>query len=96
MNDARPPQSPLADAAPLQTQPVTLSRRGFLTTLAATSAAGTHPGIASARTDPGPDVATYKPAFFEAAEWAFVRAATARLIPSDGDGPGAIEAGVPI
>lgn len=38
----------------------------------------------------------YEPAYFTADEWAFVRAACARLIPSDGDGPGAIEAHVPI
>lgn len=38
----------------------------------------------------------YKPTYFNPAEWAFVRAACARLIPSDGDGPGAIEAQVPV
>ncbi|MDA3858430.1 MAG: gluconate 2-dehydrogenase subunit 3 family protein [Roseovarius sp.] len=38
----------------------------------------------------------YAPEFFTSAEWAFVMAATARLIPSDGDGPGAIEARVPV
>ncbi len=38
----------------------------------------------------------YAPEFFTPAEWAFVMAATARLIPSDGDGPGAIEARVPV
>jgi len=37
----------------------------------------------------------YKPAFFTPAEWAFVRAACARLIPNDANGPGALEAGVP-
>ena len=37
----------------------------------------------------------YSPAFFHAEEWAFVKAAVARLIPSDDLGPGAIEAGVP-
>ena len=38
----------------------------------------------------------YKPEYFNAEEWAFVLAATARLIPSEGDGPGAIEAHVPV
>lgn len=38
----------------------------------------------------------YKPAYFNAAEWTFIRAACARLIPSEGDGPGAIEAQVPV
>lgn len=35
-------------------------------------------------------------AFFDAAEWAFVLAATGRIIPSDGDGPGALETRVPV
>ncbi|MFN4099712.1 MAG: gluconate 2-dehydrogenase subunit 3 family protein [Pararhodobacter sp.] len=38
----------------------------------------------------------YEREFLNPAEWAFVMAATARLIPSDGDGPGAIEARVPV
>ena len=38
---------------------------------------------------------TYAPSYFRAPEWEFVLAAVARLIPSDGPGPGAIEAGVP-
>jgi gluconate 2-dehydrogenase gamma chain len=37
----------------------------------------------------------YSPTFFSAEEWAFVRAAVGRLIPSEGPGPGGIEAGVP-
>jgi len=39
--------------------------------------------------------APYTPTYFNANEWAFIQAAVARLIPSDGEGPGAIEAGVP-
>jgi len=39
--------------------------------------------------------AAYKPRFFDAREWAFVQAATDRLIPADAEGPGALEAGVP-
>jgi len=38
----------------------------------------------------------YRPEYLNAAEWTFILAATARLIPSEGDGPGAIEARVPI
>lgn len=38
---------------------------------------------------------TYEPRFFTADEWAFVNAASARLIPNDGLGPGAVESGVP-
>lgn len=37
----------------------------------------------------------YEPQFFSAQEWAFVIAASARLIPKDAMGPGAVEAGVP-
>jgi gluconate 2-dehydrogenase gamma chain len=37
----------------------------------------------------------YQPSFFSAAEWAFVTAACARLIPADEVGPSAVEAGVP-
>lgn len=43
-----------------------------------------------------PPLETYHPTFFSAPEWAFVLAATARLIPSDGDGPGALETQVPV
>ena len=38
----------------------------------------------------------YKPVYLNPEEWAFVLAATARLIPSEGEGPGAIEAHVPV
>ncbi len=39
--------------------------------------------------------AAYNPVFFQPHEWFFVKAAVARLIPSDDLGPGALEAGVP-
>jgi gluconate 2-dehydrogenase gamma chain len=52
-------------------------------------------GLASAQT-PQAMLDDYTPAYFKADEWAFVRAACARLIPSEGDGPGAIEAQVPV
>ena len=38
----------------------------------------------------------YKPEFFAPAEWVFVMAAVARIIPSEGEGPGALEARVPV
>ncbi|MHC2621852.1 gluconate 2-dehydrogenase gamma chain [Bradyrhizobium huanghuaihaiense] len=38
----------------------------------------------------------YKPLYFSTTEWAFIRAACARLIPSEGEGPGALEARVPV
>lgn len=44
---------------------------------------------------PAPSGETYEPTYFTAEEWAFVNAAVARLIPSDEQGPGAVEAGAP-
>jgi gluconate 2-dehydrogenase gamma chain len=41
-------------------------------------------------------LARYAPLFFSAQEWRFIMAAVSRLIPSDGDGPGALETHVPI
>lgn len=49
----------------------------------------------SAAADNTPAVANYTPTFFTPAEWAFVNAACARLIPQDELGPGALELGVP-
>lgn len=37
----------------------------------------------------------YQPAYFLPAEWTFIQAAVARLIPADANGPSALEAGVP-
>jgi gluconate 2-dehydrogenase gamma chain len=53
------------------------------------SASVTPPSPATA-----PSVA-YQPVFFQPAEWVFLHAAVARLIPADENGPGALEAGVP-
>ena len=41
-------------------------------------------------------IAEYVPAVFSADEWAFVQAATSRLIPSEGEGPGAVQARVAV
>lgn len=43
-----------------------------------------------------PPLETYKPEFLSEAEWAFVTAACDRLIPSEGDGPGALDCRVPV
>jgi len=59
---------------------------------AAAGSAASEPSSASA---PAPQAAAWKPRFFDAREWAFVEAATERLIPADAEGPGALEAGVP-
>ncbi len=77
------------------------SRRDFLkgAALAAPLAAlsGSSPVTASevAPQTPTPAVNDYPPNFFTPAEWAFLNAACARLIPHDDNGPGAVEAGVP-
>lgn len=73
------------------------SRRGFLKATAAGLALSGLAASASAQeAPPPPPLEEYKPEYLTAEEWAFVMAATARLIPSDGDGPGAIEARVPV
>ena len=38
---------------------------------------------------------SYAPTYFNTAEWAFIHAAVGRLIPSEGAGPGGVDAGVP-
>lgn len=80
------------------------SRRDFLlksmTLIPAAVIGGSGVG---ALTAPAPAVAApntstqndYQPTFFTPEEWAFIRAAVARLIPADERGPGALEAGVP-
>ena len=42
-----------------------------------------------------PPAKPYQPTYFTETEWAFIVAATDRLIPSDEEGPGAVELGVP-
>lgn len=86
------------------------SRRGFLRTAialvpagalagcdhGARSASSEAPGTPTAAVPPSPALRPeYKPRFFDAREWAFVRAAVERLIPADAEGPGALEVGVP-
>jgi gluconate 2-dehydrogenase gamma chain len=51
-------------------------------------------GVAGCLPSPVPPK-PYNPVFFTGAEWDFVVAAVGRLIPSEGAGPGGIEAGVP-
>jgi gluconate 2-dehydrogenase gamma chain len=42
-----------------------------------------------------PAPSSYAPTYFNSAEWAFINAAVGRLIPSEGAGPGGVDAGVP-
>ncbi len=71
------------------------SRRAFLGGSAA-AAALTALSEAALAQQAQPPLEEYQPVFFDPTEWAFVMAATARIIPSDGDGPGAIETRVPV
>jgi gluconate 2-dehydrogenase gamma chain len=72
------------------------NRRQFLSgTSAAAVAAATQAVLGAAR---GRDAreGEYSPTFFTTAEWAFINAAVGRLIPSDSNGPGGVESGVPV
>ncbi|SDC58045.1 gluconate 2-dehydrogenase subunit 3 family protein [Paraburkholderia lycopersici] len=85
------------------------TRRGFLRAAAVLVPASALAGCEGGTKPPGAEAAAgsaasaphaapqaaYKPRFFDAREWAFVEAATDRLIPADSEGPGALEAGVP-
>jgi gluconate 2-dehydrogenase gamma chain len=71
------------------------SRRQLFRSLgAATIAVVALPGCDS-RQSPKAQGEAYAPSFFTPDEWAFVNAASARLVPNDSLGPGAVEAGVP-
>jgi gluconate 2-dehydrogenase gamma chain len=72
------------------------TRRSFLAGTAAGAALSVLALQARAQAGKEVPLADYKPEYLSAAEYAFVMAATARLIPSEGDGPGATEARVPV
>lgn len=73
------------------------SRRSFLKVGAAGAALIGVASHARAQTAPEPvPLAQYQPVYFNPDEWQFILAATAQLIPSGGNGPGAIEARVPV
>lgn len=76
------------------------SRRKFLVasllTLPALGYVVQNLSAAEAASLAAPDLQTYKPEFFTADEWKFILAATDRVIPADGRGPGALETNVPI
>lgn len=75
-----------------------LRRRDFLRGAAgAALASALAPASSSASGQgAGNGPAAHAPGYFTAAEWAFVNAAVDRLIPADGNGPGGVEAGVPV
>ena len=53
------------------------------------------PVVSEAKAAEGSTDATYEPTYFNPDEWAFVHAAVDRLIPSNEDGPGALDLHVP-
>lgn len=74
----------------------TPSRREFLAATSVATAISVLPSWTYAAQPDTVALEQYLPEYLNATEWAFVIAATARLIPSDGDGPGAYEARVPV
>jgi gluconate 2-dehydrogenase gamma chain len=80
--------------------PQKTGRRAFLRRAASLAPLAALGGSAMAASGVAPPIATpashdYAPTFFTPAEWAFLNAACARLIPNDDNGPGAVELGVP-
>lgn len=53
-------------------------------------------GAAAAADMIAPSLETYRPTFFDPAQWAFIMAACDCLIPGGGKGPGALETNVPV
>ncbi|MDY0249258.1 MAG: gluconate 2-dehydrogenase subunit 3 family protein [Pseudomonas sp.] len=83
----------MSDQTPLDWTP---SRRQFIAATTVTTAISVLPSWVYAGQADAVPLEQYLPEFLNATEWAFVMAATARLIPSDGHGPGAYEAHVPV
>ncbi|MBJ3814964.1 gluconate 2-dehydrogenase subunit 3 family protein [Shimwellia pseudoproteus] len=73
---------------------VTGGNIGALSFAGSAAAASDTPKTAASGASAG-DGKAWQPVFFNTEEWAFVKAAVARLIPADDRGPGALEAGVP-
>lgn len=84
------------DDTKLDVSIVPLRRRDFLRGAAGIALIS---ALAPARTEAeaaAVTAAAYTPAYFTSTEWAFIHAAVDRLIPADGNGPGGVEAGVPV
>jgi len=72
------------------------TRRLFLGSSASAAVLAGLPIRAQTPAEPDIPLEDYTPEFLDAAEWAFILAATARIIPSEGEGPGALETRVPV
>src|SRR6202050_2258603 len=69
-----------------------LDRRQFLQGVVPAAALGVAACSTNGRTATS---SSYAPTYCTSAEWAFINAAVGRLIPSEGAGPGGVDAGVP-
>src|SRR5277367_4571556 len=72
-----------------------LDRRQFLRGVVPAATLGTLGSSACSNNGRTSTPSSYAPTYFNTAEWAFINAAVGRLIPSDGPGPGGVDAGVP-
>jgi gluconate 2-dehydrogenase gamma chain len=72
------------------------NRRDFLKAAAPAAIAVTQGNAPAQSTDRQNAQSAYMPVFFNGAEWTFINAAVDRLIPADAEGPGGVEAGVPV
>jgi gluconate 2-dehydrogenase gamma chain len=72
-----------------------LDRRQFLRSVVPAATLGTLGVSACSSNGPTSTSSSYAPTYFNTAEWAFINAAVGRLIPSEGAGPGGVDAGVP-
>lgn len=73
------------------------SRRNFLKAGAVSATLASLPISTKAAPAPEPVLLDqYEPVYFTTDEWEFVKAAAGRLIPAEGNGPGAIETRVPV
>jgi gluconate 2-dehydrogenase gamma chain len=74
---------------------IPLKRRDFLRGAAGVALAS-GVGVSATAANAGSQSKPYSPTYFTTAEWAFINAAIERLIPNDGNGPGGVDAGVPV
>jgi gluconate 2-dehydrogenase gamma chain len=70
-------------------------RRQFLLGVVPAATLGTLGAAGCSNNGPTPTSSSHAPTYFNTAEWAFINAAVSRLIPSEGAGPGGVDAGVP-
>ena len=72
-----------------------LDRRRFLLGVVPAVTVGTLDVTSCSNKIPAATPSSYAPTYFNNAEWTFINAAVGRLIPSEGAGPGGVDAGVP-